>query len=118
MNQYHKDYLKFKTLAHRFESPAELSVEQGISLFTDFLRKPDDTDFTSEEIEHLLQLQNVCAKIPVHLVKQLEATIEVISMSKREFIEIAIISAIEETHRIFAENSVAIPEIDMPEVSQ
>jgi hypothetical protein len=114
MNDYFKSYLQYKTLEHRFRTPFDGNT------IDELLRGFETKAFTDENgdqveetvINERLKLQNVCAKMPVQLVRRLEATLEVLSMSKREFIELAIITAIEEAERIFAENGVAIPEYD------
>lgn len=107
MNKDFRSYLQFKALSHRF------SASQGTLLDMLLASTPtkesvnangDDVHIT--ELSPEVKLQNVCAKIGLPLVERLESTLSILSMSKREFIEIAIISALDETDRIFAENDV------------
>ena len=55
------------------------------------------------------QLKNVCAKLPNWLVEELEEVCSVLSMSKRDFIENAIIDSIESFNAIAEEHDIFAP---------
>lgn len=50
-----------------------------------------------------LQLKNVCAKVSLELADRLDNTCNVLSLSKRRFIEAAIINALDEFDRVASE---------------
>ena len=56
-----------------------------------------------EEAEKSLQLKNVCAKISVQLADRLDGVCGLLDISKRRFIEAAIINALDEADRVTAE---------------
>lgn len=58
----------------------------------------EDEDYASK-----LQLKNVCAKLSVQLSDRIDNTCNILEISKRRFIEAAIINALEESDRINAE---------------
>jgi flavin-binding protein dodecin len=47
-----------------------------------------------------IPLRNVCAKLSVELVDRLDNALGVLSMSKRQFIEMAIIEALDEVDKV------------------
>ncbi len=107
MNDHHRAYLQYRALSYRFEEEDMNQLDNLLRLqFVDENDKP----IPESETEKMLKLQNVCAKIPVFLFNRLDATISVLGISKRRFIELAITSALEEADAIMAENKVAIPE--------
>jgi hypothetical protein len=113
MNDYFKSYLQYKVLDHRFSSVLPGGGNTIDAMLKGFESKVL-TDVNGNQVEEIyineaLQLQNVCAKLTLPLVRRMESIIDVLSMSKREFIEIAIITALEESERIMVENDVQIP---------
>jgi len=56
-----------------------------------------------DDKENRLPLKNVCAKLHVSLVKRLDNRLNALSISKREFIEYAIIEALDKTDEIMEE---------------
>ncbi len=110
MNDHHRQYLQYRALSHRFEQDEMSSVDNFLRLT--FVDKNDEPIPESHFDKHF-KLQNVCAKIPVFLANRLDASLSVLGISKRRFIELAITSALEETDNIFAENGVAIPEYEL-----
>lgn len=114
MNDHFKAYVQFKALSHRFSSPLPgggHTIDHILDAFeSEALKSKNGKRVDDLVINESLSLQNVCAKLSVPLVRRMEADIEVLSMSKREFIELAVISALDECERIMAENEVSIPE--------
>ena len=107
MNKDFRSYLQYKALSHRFST-------RNSALLDVLLKNAPSQHVTGSsgdqieitELNEDVKLQNVCAKIPLPLVERLESALSILSMSKREFIEIAIINALDETDSIFAENDV------------
>ena len=62
-----------------------------------------------EDADVKFQLKNVCAKLPNWLVEELEEVCSVLSMSKRDFIENAIIDSIESFNAIAEEHDIFAP---------
>jgi hypothetical protein len=115
MNNHFKSYLQYKALAHRFSNPLLNGdfLDSAIETFPEQLTTDKNgATVTQVDINENVRLQNVCAKIALNLVRRMEANLEVLGMSKREFIEIAIISALEESEQIMTENDVQIPDYD------
>jgi hypothetical protein len=59
------------------------------------------TDFVLSENPDIPEIKNVCAKLHVNLVSRLDNVINNLDMSKREFIEIALIEALDKAEAIF-----------------
>ena len=57
----------------------------------------------ADKIEQKLELKNVCAKVSGQLAERLDNTCNTLSVSKRRFIESAIIYALDEADRIVSE---------------
>jgi hypothetical protein len=72
--------------------------------------KQSDQDGTDMILEHLvdkdgqaIQLKNVCAKVSPKLADRLDSMCGLLDLSKRRFIEAAIINALDEADRVAAE---------------
>ena len=86
-------FIQYKALDFKFGS-------SGAVLLDAVLRDPEQAE--------KLPLKNVCAKLHVDLVKRLDETVNTLQMSKREFIEYAIIEALNRA-------DVIMDEVDMVE---
>jgi hypothetical protein len=84
------EFLEYKTLNLKF------------SLMNESLREMILEDSESKET-----VKNVCAKMPIALVNRLEETVNFLECSKRQFIEYAIIDAIEKARLIVDKLDVA-----------
>lgn len=58
------------------------------------------TDFVLEQNPDIPEIKNVCAKLHIGLVSRLDNVIGALDMSKREFIEIALIEALDKAEAI------------------
>jgi len=56
-----------------------------------------------DEAEKSFQLRNVCAKVSTHLADRLDGVCGLLDISKRRFIEAALINALDEADRVTAE---------------
>jgi len=96
-----EQFIEYRALAYKFESRNTLDkIMQGFE--TGSLQLiGDDGQPKLGSIEDVIPLQNVCAKLSVQLVERMESRLAVLSMSKRQFIEMAVISALEKIDDIF-----------------
>lgn len=60
-------------------------------------------DNNSDEELEAGGIKNVCAKLHVHLVDEIDKAITTLGISKRQFIEIAVINALSEYHDLYDE---------------
>lgn len=82
-------FIEYRALAHKFsnESP----------VFTALL------DNALENETAPIPVQNVCAKLALPLVERLERTLATLNMSKRQFIQLALVEALDKADAIMAE---------------
>jgi hypothetical protein len=87
-NQF-DEFIQYKALSAKFEGPFGL-------LTGDLLESVIEGHENTEK----LQIKNVCAKLHVSLVNRLDNTIGILKISKRQFIEYAIIQALDKADSI------------------
>lgn len=58
-------------------------------------------DLAIAQNQEIPEIKNVCAKLHISLVERLENVVNNLNMSKREFIEIALIEALDKAEAIF-----------------
>mgnify|MGYP003652308943 CR=1 FL=1 len=92
MNKSHNDYLLMKALNYKYSN---------LKPFGDVL---DYIEQTGQKAP--IPIKNVCAKVPETLANELEEVCNILSMSKREFIEMAIIMMIEEVNTISVDHDI------------
>jgi hypothetical protein len=86
LSKQFEEYVTYRTLVHKYDDSAHLMdrlLERG----------------ESKGIE----VKNVCAKLGIPLVDRLESVVEFLGVSKREFIEFAIIEAVQCSEQIIKE---------------
>lgn len=104
---YFDQYIQFKALAFKFSGMGTLSISdlermvEGGSLGQDV----DGTFVPAQSLEEVcpIPLRNVCAKLSVELVDRLDNSLSILSMSKREFIEMALIEALDKVDVVLEE---------------
>ena len=83
---------------------SELTNFEQRVLHQSFKQKFNDggkfVDMVIEQNSDIPELKNVCAKLHINLVKRLDDVINNLDMSKREFIEIALIEALDKAESI------------------
>lgn len=84
-------FIQHKSLAFKFDDSGK---------FMDMILNDPDQ---GPEVEAKLELKNVCAKLPPVLVDRLDKTINTLSISKREFIQYALIEALDRADEIMKE---------------
>ena len=98
--QYRALKFKFSTLGSMTLDDMERLIESGAIL------KSDDGETvrrtTLEEISPI-PLRNVCAKLSVPLVERLDNALAILDISKRQFIELALIEALDKVDKVLQE---------------
>lgn len=98
-----KQYIQYKALDFKF-STAGNSIDQLERLVAggSVGHAVDGQFVPAQTLEEIcpIPLRNVCAKLSVELVDRLDNALGVLSMSKREFIEMAIIEALDEVDKV------------------
>lgn len=92
--KYFDQVMQYRALAFKFS----FSGGSGNAL-DDML----ENAVTSGVVEQAIPMQNVCAKLSVDLVQQMEEKINILDISKRRFIELAVIQALHRIDEIFSE---------------
>ena len=96
--QYRALKFKFSSLGSVTIDQIERMVESGALLHSD-----DDGKTvrpTTFEEACPIPLRNVCAKLSVQLVERLDNTLGIIDISKRQFIELALIEALDKVDKV------------------
>lgn len=89
MNEF-EQYIQFRALAYKYET---LKGDKYSRAINDAIDQSPLDGLVVDGIR-LPPLKNVCAKVSVELAERLEGTIGKLGMSKREFVEMAIIEAL------------------------
>lgn len=63
-------------------------------------------DMMADDPNHQLPLKNVCAKVSVDLSEQIDQVCALLDISKRQFLEMAFIEALDKANRIIEEEGV------------
>lgn len=94
-----KQFITYRALAFKFET----------------LRNESLTDQLLDSVGSHPEIKNVCAKLSVELSDQIDRTVAQLGVSKRKFIEVALIEALE-----FADHALelVVDDADYPEVQQ
>lgn len=95
--QYRALKFKFSSLGSVGIDSIERMVESGALLHSDDGKTVRPT--TLEEACPI-PLRNVCAKLSVQLVERLDNTLGIIDISKRQFIELALIEALDKVDKV------------------
>lgn len=103
---YFKQYIQYKALDFKFATAGN-SIDQLESLVAggSVGHAVDGQFVPAQTLEEVcpIPLRNVCAKLSVELVDRLDNALSVLSMSKRQFIEMAIIEALDEVDKVLQE---------------
>lgn len=98
-----KQYIQYKALDFKFGTAGN-SIDQLERLVAGGAvgHAVDGQFVPAQSLEEVcpIPLRNVCAKLSVELVDRLDNALGVLSMSKRQFIEMAIIEALDEVDKV------------------
>jgi hypothetical protein len=86
LSKQFEEYIIYRTLTHKYDDSGHLM----------------DRLLEREELNGV-EVKNVCAKITIPLVNRLENVVDFLGVSKREFIEFAILEAVQHSERIIKE---------------
>ena len=86
-----EQYIQFRALAYKYET---LKGDKFSRAINELIDQTPLEGFEAEGLK-LPPLKNVCAKVSVELADRLDYTISKLGMSKREFVEMAIIQALD-----------------------
>lgn len=94
-----REYIRYKALDFKYGTRSG-----GARLLDHVIENVVDSDgnVVGQEVTEI-KLQNVCAKLSEELVKRMENSISLLNMSKREFIELAVIQALDEIDSVLVE---------------
>ena len=87
------EILLYKSLAFKYSPTHGLSVD-------DILEMPSVSEENKQKILEQSKTKNVCVHLPIDFVEELETVLFQLSMSKREFIHLAISDALERFYEI------------------
>lgn len=88
MSKHLTEFLTYRALAYKFDGDGSALLEHAIES-----AQGDD-----------VPVRNMCAKVHPHLIERLEAVCELMDVSKRRFIEVAVSSAIHEAEELLAQH--------------
>lgn len=95
---YFNQFIQYRALKFKFSSMGSLTISDIERMVENgSLGKEVDGVFVPHQsIEEAcpIPLRNVCAKLSVDLVERLDKTLDILEISKREFIEMALIEAL------------------------
>ena len=95
---YFDQFIQYRALKFKFSSMGSLTISDIERMVENGnLMHSDDGETvrpTTLEEACPIPLRNVCAKLTVDLVERLDKTLDILEISKREFIEMALIEAL------------------------
>lgn len=91
---YFDQYIQYRLLDTKFRGTVSLG-DIAEEIGSDTVKV---TDSQGNRVDR--ELRNVCAKVPVSLVDRLDNTLALLGISKREFVEMAIIEALDKVDKI------------------
>jgi hypothetical protein len=98
-----EQFIQHRALSFKFNSMGTLTMCQIERMVENgSIRKEDGSLCTLEDVVPL-KLQNVCAKLEQTLVDRLDNALSVLDMTKRDFIELALIEALNKVDAILDE---------------
>ena len=105
---YFDQYIQFRALKFKFDSmnTGLISIDQvEASIRGGSLHHSDDDGKTMRAavLEEIFPVKNVCAKLGVPLVDRLDNTLSTLGISKREFIEMSLIEALDRVDKHLAD---------------
>lgn len=88
------EYITFKALGRKYDDSGKL-IDRLLQDVPDGCQPP---------IEGYGEIKNMCAKVPSALVDRLDNVSDFLDISKREFIEIAVVAAIQRAEQIIKDS--------------
>jgi predicted transcriptional regulator len=102
-----KQYIQYKALDFKFSTAGTNGIDQLERLVASgSVGHAVDGQFVpAQAVEEVypIPIRNVCAKLSADLVDRLDNALSVLSMSKRQFIEMALIEALDQVDKVLVE---------------
>lgn len=95
---YFNQFIQYRALKFKFSSMGSYSISDMERMVDNgtLLQSDDGVTVRRATLEEMspVALRNVCAKLSVDLVERLDKTLEVLGITKRDFIEMALVEAL------------------------
>lgn len=98
--QYRALHFKFSTLGSQTLGDMEAMLQGGSLTIHDEAGNPVEPTLENALQGTGFEIRNVCAKVPASLVAELDNTLSILQMKKRDFIEMALRDALERASKI------------------
>jgi hypothetical protein len=95
-----EQFIQYRALSFKFSTGGVSLGQIERSIDSGAIRKADGTPATGLEDILPFKVQNVCAKLAQPLVDRLDNALSVLSMTKRDFIELALIEALDKVDQV------------------
>ena len=98
-----EQFIQYRALSFKFKSSGvSLGVFEQMLANKSIGTNQDGTFVPAESLEEVLsfKVQNVCAKLAQPLVDRLDEALSVLGMTKRDFIELALIEALDKVDQV------------------
>lgn len=99
-------FIQYRALHFKFTTPGsslgdmEAMLQGGMMTIRDEAGNPVEPTLENALEGTGLEIRNVCAKVPASLVAELDNTLSILQMKKRDFIEMALRDALERASKI------------------
>lgn len=101
---YFDQFIQYRALAFKFSYEGQSLGDVERSIAAGSVGQAVDGIFVPvKKLEEVYPVKNVCAKLHVKLVDRLDQALSVLEMSKRDFIEIALIEALNKVDQVLAD---------------
>lgn len=104
-----EQFIQYRALSFKFKTTGGMSLGQLERMVAggSFGTAQDGTFVPATNVEELLpfKLQNVCAKLAQPLVDRLDQALGVLDMTKRDFIELALIEALNKVDQVLTDTN-------------
>lgn len=101
---YFDQFIQYRALAFKFSSEGQSLGDVEGSIAAGSIGQAVDGVFVPfKKLEEVYPVKNVCAKLHVSLVDRLDQALSVLEMSKRDFIEIALIEALNKVDQVLVD---------------
>lgn len=98
--QYRALHFKFSTTPGSSLGDVEAMLQGGMLKLHDEAGNPVEPTLENALEGTGLEIRNVCAKVPASLVAELDNTLSILQMKKRDFVEMALRDALERADKI------------------
>ena len=95
-----EQFIQYRARSFKFSTGGVSLGQIERSIDSGSIRKADGTPATGLEDVLPFKVQNVCAKLAQPLVDRLDNALSVLSMTKRDFIELALIEALDKVDEV------------------